>query len=335
MEMARGAPLTLLLALSAALAACPDDDPLSVPDGGVPLPDVTFVEFMGPWDRGIPDAPPPPDYGAQSDTITVVPPAFVAFAAGAFTMGSPPGEPCRGTDETQRTVTLTHSFQIQNVEVTQQQFSAVMGYQPFSSCGGYCPVVTLSWHEAAAYCNKLSVKAGVSPCYACAGKDEKVVCVLTAAYAGAGKLYTCPGSRLPTEAEREYAYRAGTKTALYNGATTGACTGATDPAVDKIAWYKANAAGSLHAVGQKLPNAKLLYDMAGNAAEWVHDWCHFAPGGAPATDPTGPLTGTQRVQRGGGWESETGALRAAARSSDAPANSYDDYGFRPARTLPK
>jgi formylglycine-generating enzyme required for sulfatase activity len=329
------APLPLLLALSATLAGCPDDNPLLSPDGGVPPPDVAFIEYLGPWDRGAADGPAPQDYAVPPDTIKVVPPAFVGFVAGSFTMGSPPTEPCRGTDESPRKVTLTRPFQIQNVEVTQQQFADVMGYQPFSSCGKACPAADVSWHEAAAYCNTISAKQALTSCYACAGKDDKVLCSPAAAYSGAGKIYACPGYRLPTEAEWEYAYRAGTSTSLYNGDATGACSGASDPKADAIAWYKANSGGAIHPVGQKLPNAKLLYDLAGNAAEWIHDWCSYSPGGLPATDPTGPLTGTERVLRGGGYDAELGELRGAARTSDSPANRYDDYGFRPARSLPK
>lgn len=348
------APLPLLLALSATLAGCPDDDPLLGPDGGVPPPDVAFVEYLGPWDHGAADGPAPQDYAVPPDTIKVVPPAFVGFVAGSFTMGSPPTEPCRGTDESPRKVTLTRPFQIQNVEVTQQQFADVMGYQPFSSCGKACPAADVSWHEAAAYCNELSLRLGLKPCYVdvgsgahCAhfyscGSGESCILlnntcrryVAAPAYGGA-KIYDCPAYRLPTDAEWEYAYRAGATTALHNGKELDPSQCKCLPqsaAASAIAWYCSNAGFSPQVGGPpKLPNAWGLYNMAGNVHEWVHDPPQVNLGSAAVTDPVGVGSNADRVIRGGYYNSHAAKLRAAKRDSERAT--HRGGGLRCVRTL--
>ena len=123
--------------------------------------------------------------------------------------------------------------------------------------------------------------------------------------------------RLPTEAEWEYACRAGT-------------TGARYGKLGEVAWYEDNSDGETHRVGTKAPNAWGLYDMLGNVWEWCQDWHGSYPSG-PVTDPTGPSTGSYRVYRGGSWDFAAGGVRAAYRGGDSPGYRNVDLGFRVAR----
>ena len=256
---------------------------------------------------------------------------WVTVKAGTFSMGSPGAEACRQSDEKQHSVTLTNDFEIANVEVTQGQYKTLMGASPskFSSCGAGCPVEQVTWHDAAAYANKLSASKVLMPCYLCVVDSGKNACRVNPEFSGK-KIYDCPGYRLPTEAEWEYAYRAGTTTGLYNGTISG-CTSDTNAGL--IGWYKANAATKSHVVAGKAANAWGLYDMAGNVWEWCHDWYQADLGSSAATDPTGAATDTRRVFRGGAWSDTSLHLRAAVRNKDLPTYVSNIYGFRPVRTL--
>jgi formylglycine-generating enzyme required for sulfatase activity len=271
--------------------------------------------------------------------------------AGKFLEGSPTTEKCRSGVESQRAVTLTNKFEIQTTEVTQAQFRSAMGYNPshFRGCGNNCPVESVNWHEAAAYCNALSKRAGKSSCYTCSGSGKKVTCVDSAAYKGKS-IYACPGYRLPTEAEWEYAYRAGTKTAYYSGnsASGTPCVGCyKDPVVDKIGWFIANSRVSYpgcykpgsclpcrgpRPVGQKQPNAFKLYDMAGNLTEWCHD-IDGGIGSTAVTDPWGSSKGSFRVMKGGGFNDDARLLRAARRNALPSDARFHNVGLRCVRTV--
>jgi formylglycine-generating enzyme required for sulfatase activity len=196
----------------------------------------------------------------------------------------------------QREVTLSKPFYMGVYEVTQAQYEAVMGANPSRYKGPTNPVESVSWDEAAEFSKKLSEKAGRAV-------------------------------RLPTEAEWEYACRAGTQTAFSFG---------DDPlALGDYAWHGRNSGDTTHPVGQKKPNAWGLFDMLGNVAEWCADWKGdlFAKG--PARDPSGPATGDLRVQRGGSFfNSSADAYRCARSESDYPANRIFSRGFRCAATLP-
>ena len=256
---------------------------------------------------------------------------WCSVPSGCYKMGSPSTESCRYSKETQRDVTLTHKFEIQSTEVTQDQFYKVMGYKPwkFTSCGGTCPVEQVSWYEAAAYANALSAKAGLTKCYTCSGSGSSVTCQETTATQGKS-IYSCKGYRLPTEAEWEYAYRAGTTSVFYNGGIT-SCTGK-DPNLEKIGWYDQNSSSTTHPVGKKTPNAWGLYDMAGNVFEWCHDWSTTYPS-TSVSDPVG-TSGSSRVSRGGSWLYSARYCRAAFRDGTSPGIRDDHIGFRLARSVP-
>ena len=269
-----------------------------------------------------------------------------ASATATFMMGSPAGELCRDENylETQHQVTLTHGFEISTTEVTQDQFKKVRGHNPsmYTEGGANRPVEQVNWHEAARYCNELSRVRQLDQCYSCSGSAyPELSCMTAAAYRGGPKtIYNCPGYRLPTEAEWEYAYRGGTTTAFYNG---GIADCDTDPGASAIAWYRYNAAArastaGTRMVGLKGKNPRGLYDMAGNVYEWIHDYFRQDLGSASVTDPVPTASDTgvlvdRRPLRGGGWLSEAHDVRAAARARNAATFRNYDIGFRVVRTL--
>ncbi|MBU6430084.1 MAG: formylglycine-generating enzyme family protein, partial [Cyanobacteria bacterium REEB65] len=146
--------------------------------------------------------------------------------------------------------------------------------------------------------------------------------------------YSCVGYRLPTEAEWEYAYRAGTTTAYYDGVNNSVCYAAgDDPTLDTIAYYYQNDNTTTEPVGQKTANSWGLYDMSGNVWQWVWDWYGTYPSGS-ITNPTGATSGSYRVLRGGSWGYYAGNGRAAYRSDDAPTGRDGYIGCRLVRSAP-
>jgi sulfatase modifying factor 1 len=259
--------------------------------------------------------------------------------AGCFLMGSPATEPCRRDDETQHEVRLTHAFEISEDETTQAEFKEMIGYNPTKceTCDT-SPVNNITWFSAAAYCNALSKKQGLTPCYACSESITNPTCAEEPAYEGNG-IYDCPGYRFPTEAEWEYAYRAGTATALYNGPVPEPECKDLNADAEAIAWYEWNASDQAHPTMQKRPNAWGLYDMAGNVSEWVNDYSIDGgiSGGQvdPAADVEDKRLGFRRI-RGGSYNSYPRELRAAARDSEWGSSGFygETVGFRCVRTLP-
>jgi len=279
--------------------------------------------------------PPKLDWGS-SDLGAVVPATWVTIKAGNFIMGSPTSEQCRDiVNETQHSVTLSNKFEMQSTEVTQDQFFLEMKYRPSlsSTCGGRCPVENVNWHEAAAYRNMLSKKSKDDQCYECVDSGKNVTCGESPVSKSNG-IYKCKGYRLPTEAEWEYAYRAGTTTAFYNGDITN-CTSA-DPKADEIGWYQVNSGNKPNPVGQKSANGWSLYDMAGNVWEWCHDWYKKDLKSQALKDPVESGSGaTKRVFRGGSWGHKSRRIRAAGRSDHDPTKGREHGGFRCVRTIVK
>ncbi len=253
---------------------------------------------------------------------------FVRVGAGDFVMGSEENEPGRDVDEAAFAVRLTRDYCIQAKEVSQVEFLSAMGFNPsaHASCGSSCPVETVNWHEAAAYANVRSVSEGLPACYTCEAVAGRLTCEV------ALNPYTCLGYRLPTEAEWEYAARAGTVTAFHAGDLLHLGCSPVDPVLNGVGWYCGNSAGPQPG-GGKAANPWGLYDMSGNVFEWVNDW--YAPyPGIMVVDPAGPGTGEYRMRRGGSWAHESEYSRHAARIGDEPTVRAGFLGFRMARLVP-
>ena len=238
---------------------------------------------------------------------------MVLIQSGRFMMGSPAFETERGKYESRHKVTISRPFFMSKYEVTQGQWRAMMGSNPsdFSACGDDCPVEQVSWHEAVEFCNKLSEHYGLTPAYRISGESVTW-------YKGAD------GYRLPTEAEWEYACRAGTTTRFYAGDSDSDLGGA--------GWYDVNSATKTHPVGKKAPNVWGLYDMHGNVLEWCWDsyGCYSS---TSMTNPTGPSSGSYRVFRGGSWNSGTKFCRSASRGTSRPGFRNSVLGLRLLRPI--
>ena len=214
---------------------------------------------------------------------------FAWIPPGNFLMGSPNAEAGREANETQHQVTLTKGFYMGVYSVTQEEWQGVMGKNPSSYKGEKnLPVDTVSWVDSQEFIKKLG------------DKDKK-------AY------------RLPTEAEWEFAARAGTRTAYYFG---------NDKSIlGQYAWYSENSEKKTHPVGQKKPNQWGLFDMSGNVWQWCEDW-HGDYQNKDVVDPQGPEKGSLRVLRGGSWGDDPRSCRSAYRARDEPGNRYGGIGCR-------
>ena len=284
---------------------------------------------------------------------------FVSIPGGRFLFGSPEGELGRSLNEEQIWVTLS-AFAMKKTEVTNQELLDVLnwaedagkltvttatvqnaeGRSPqelvdldSSDCrilwnavtdsfemkdAGYAdhPAVEVSWYGASAWCNYLSDRDGLNRCYSFNDWNCD---------------WTKNGYRLPTEAEWEYACRAGTGTAFYTGRITSLLT---SPSLDAAGWYSNNSGGSTHPVGDpsKTPNAWGLYDMHGNVREWCWSFIYKDFPLRPMTDPRGPASGSYPPLRGGSWGSRARDCRAAERFNNQPDSTGRAWGFRVARS---
>ncbi len=244
---------------------------------------------------------------------------LIRIPPGKFTMGSPIDEPGRFTDESpEHAVSISRAIWMGKFEVTQEQYQKIMRMSPSRFRGRKRPVETITFFNAREFCQKLSQKTG--------------------------KLY-----RLPTEAEWEYACRAGTNTALYTGLIS--INGIKNsPEIDPIAWYAGNSGvanedgidssawegkqyphrrAATHPVGFKKPNDFGLYDMIGNVWEWCQDWYDAGYYQAtPYDDPSGPQTSAKKVLRGGSWGSDVRNCRSANRLGEFPGQRNHTVGLR-------
>ncbi|MDR2965539.1 MAG: formylglycine-generating enzyme family protein [Treponema sp.] len=242
---------------------------------------------------------------------------MVRINGGTFTMGSPANEMRRGIDEIRRKVTVS-SFQMSKYLVTQKEYQDIMGANPSYFIGDNLPVEHVSWFDAVEYCNRRSQREGLTPAYAITGSGDDRVVTWN---------HNANGYRLPTEAEWEYACRAGTTTPFNTGNNI-----TTDQAnYDGNFPYNNNAKGEYHEkttpVGSFSPNAWGLYDMHGNVFEWCWDWYGAYATGAQ-TNPTGAVSGVDRVLRGGSWGSSGQDLRSASRNDILPGSRSVGIGFR-------
>ncbi len=242
-------------------------------------------------------------------------PELILVEAGSFEMGSAQGH---GDEQPVHTVHITRPFLIGKHKVTFEEYDQFCDDAPGRmrlDDGGWGrgkhPVFGVTWYDAMAFCNWLSEKEGLTPCYS--GKGKLTKCDFSAS-----------GYRLPTEAEWEYAAGGGSlrEGYLYAGSNE----------ADQVAWYSENSNGMPHAVGLKTPNELGLFDMSGNGWEWCWDWYdkdYYAS--SPAEDPIGPASGSNRSRRASGWQQAADTLRVTFRSADSPSYRGGN-GFRLVRT---
>jgi len=222
---------------------------------------------------------------------------FAYVKPGWFKMGSPPYELGSDEDEWRHRVKLTQGFYMQTTEVTQGQWKAVMGMDPsaFLDCGDDCPVERVSWCDTQRFIEALNqLEQGVE-------------------------------YRLPTEAEWEYAARAGRSSRF--------CFGDSEGRLGRYAWYRWNSRNTTHPVGKKRPNEWGIYDLHGNVLEWCQDWYGSYPSRL-VINPTGPEDGLHRVIRGGSWYDDSHDVRSANRGCEPPDYSFLNVGFRLVRDMP-
>ena len=231
---------------------------------------------------------------------------MVFVEGGTYQMGSNDGD---GDEKPVHSVTVS-SFYIGKYEVTQKQWKDVMGKNPSNWKGDNLPVENVSWYDVVEFCNKLSEREGLTPCYT--GSGDNIRCNFKA-----------NGYRLPTEAEWEYAARGGKKSKgyKYSGSNT----------LGDVGWFKDNSGKKTHDVGGKRANELGIYDMSGNVWEWCWDQYGSYSSGEQ-TNPTGPATGSSRVIRGGYWYNSAYYCEVAFRSYSAPSVSNYYIGFRLCRT---
>jgi len=243
---------------------------------------------------------------------------MVLIRGGSFTMGSDEG----GGDEQPTHEVTVGSFYMDKYEVTQEAYERLVGKNPSKRKGKDLPVERVRWDDSAKFCNKRSALEGLDPCYSSDEDEEVWECSFEAS-----------GYRLPTEAEWEYACRAGTSTAYYFGGS--------EQALTKHGWYSGNSRERTHPVGRKSANPWGLYDMHGNVWEWVNDFYDRSYyGQSPARNPVGPKEGW-RLMRGGSFQDSADSCRSSYRKYNEDEEqavvcaAYEHLGFRCVRAAKK
>ena len=267
--------------------------------------------------------------------------SFVPLPAGSFTMGCSEGEQgCAPADAPRHEVTISRAFWIAATETTQQQWALLIPEWPgpWSTCVEGCPVGRIRWWNTLQFANALSLQEGLPACYTLAdcqdAPDGSIrSCESISVSSEDGTVTACEGFRLPTEAEWEYAARGGEDFAF-----------AGSDALDDVGWFQDNSddmhnpdddGDGLHPVALKAANGYDLYDMSGNAWEWV--WDRFGAdyySHSPSHDPEGPAEGASRVARSGCWGFSGDDARVTARYATPPRHTGQSMGFRLIRTIP-
>ena len=261
---------------------------------------------------------------------------FVYVKAGTFKMGSTAGE---SDEKPVHEVTLTKNFYMSKYEVTQGEYEKYCSYGGSSPSDTYgdgdnYPAYYVSWYDALVYCNKRSINEGLTPCYIINEETDptKWGTVPTSSDSTWNAVvcdWEADGYRLPTEAEWEYAARAGDNTVdtlIYSGTNDKNKLG-------EYAWYTSNSNSKTHEVGTKKANAFGLYDMSGNVWEWCWNWYtdSYDTTTDGGNDPTGALSGSKRVYRGGGWNGNSDFCAVSYRSLHYPIYRSYHLGFRVVR----
>ena len=351
------APLVVVLCALVIIFAVTGRDDNSIPNDPPPTQDAqttvdtTIAVISSTADTGSAPQPSVVDVEPQPEPQPLA--ELVLISAGQFAMGSPEDEPYHEENEIRHDVTISYDFYIQTTEVTQRQWRDLMGNNPslFAACGEDCPVEMVNWYEALAYCNALSRDDDLDECYTlseCTGEPGRGLQCSQVSFSG----LQCSGYRLPTEAEWEYAARAGSTTATFNGPLTESHRPYASDSLEAIAWYVANSdvdyenaescahwlddprlsqSCGTHPVGQKEPNSWGLYDMLGNVWEWTYDAENPYPS-EPVDDPIPISHDGHRMLRGGCWMSRAWHVRSALRYPKVPDTRTSAIGFRPVRT---
>ncbi len=266
----------------------------------------------------------------------VVPEGFVLIPAGTFQMGSNEGY---SNNKPVHEVTITKPFYMGKYEVTQAEYEKYCSYGSDSPSSSYgdgdnYPAYYVSWYDALVYCNKRSIAEGLTPCYSIDDspnpEDWGVVPTSSNSTWDAVECnWTANGYRLPTEAEWEYAARAGDNTVdslTYSGTSD-------VNELEKYAWYYDNSDYTTHEVGKKEANVFGLYDMSGNVWEWCWNWftSEYDENTEGGSDPTGSSAGSDRVNRGGSWCNSSVGCAVSCRISNYPNGRSSNLGFRVVR----
>lgn len=268
---------------------------------------------------------------------------FVYIPEGSFQMGSEAGS---ANNKPKHEVKISKGFFMGKYEVTQKEYSFIMGSNPSKFSSGAAegesqelrPVENVSWYDALVYCNKRSLAEGLTPCYTIKNSTdpEDWGAVPTSSVSSGNEVicnWDANGYRLPTEAEWEYAARAGndtTEALIWSGTDK-------EDELGNYAWYKINSENKTHEVGKRKANAYGLYDVSGNVFEWCWNWVtkEYDTEKEGGSDPKGASSGDSRVIRGGSWFQVAREASVSYRGYYAPNGHINFLGFRVVRASSK